>query len=150
MGAATLASPLRRHTPREHHSLRYIQRIRHLTHTGVSGSESGRKFHHLTLLREKAAGTGASHPAVDGITVDQATIIAYAAGYIAAMFGIILLYLPLLASVGLLLLLAGAVNLVAVLLKAVTLGLYRALVRLFRALTRSLHHGTDGRELLPH
>jgi hypothetical protein len=81
--------------------------------------------------------------------VDQATIIAYAAGYIAAMFGIILLYLPLLASVGLLLLLAGAVNLVAVLLKAVTLGLYRALVRLFRALTRSLHHGADGRELLP-
>ena len=82
--------------------------------------------------------------------MDQTTIIGYAIGYIAAMFGVILLYLPLLVSAGLLLLLGGTITLVVFLLRVATLGLYRALVRLFRTLTRSLHHDAGGRELLPH
>jgi Flp pilus assembly protein TadB len=150
MGAATLTSPPGRHAPREHHSLRNIQRLRHLIRTGVSSSESGRKFHHPTLQRGKAAGTGASHPAVDGITVDQSTIIAYAVGYIAAMFGVILLYLPLLVSAGLLLLLVGTITLVVFLLKMMTVGLYRFLAQEFRTPTGRLHGGPGGRKLLPH
>lgn len=82
--------------------------------------------------------------------MDQTTIIAYALGYLAAIFGIFLLYLPLLISFGLLLLLASSVSLVVLLLKAVTLGLYHYLARLFRTLSGHLHGGGRGRKLVPH
>jgi hypothetical protein len=82
--------------------------------------------------------------------VDQTTIIAYAVGYVAAIFGIFLLYLPILIGLGLLLLLAGAVSLVVLLLKAVTVGLYWYLARLFKTPTGGLHRGAGGGELLPH
>ncbi|MCU1554584.1 MAG: hypothetical protein JWM13_2070 [Arthrobacter sp.] len=82
--------------------------------------------------------------------MDQTTIIAYAVGYIAAIFGIFLLYLPILIGVGLLLLLAGTVTLVVLLLKAVTVGLYRFLAREFRTPTSRLHGGPGGGKLVPH
>ncbi|CAI3804436.1 hypothetical protein [Pseudarthrobacter sp. MM222] len=82
--------------------------------------------------------------------MDQTTFIAYAAGYIAAVFGVFLLYLPLLIGIGLLLLLAGSVSLVLLLLKAVTVGLYRFLARELRTPTRRLHGGPGGERLLPH
>ncbi|MDQ0819344.1 hypothetical protein QFZ79_001639 [Arthrobacter sp. V4I6] len=81
--------------------------------------------------------------------MDHATIIAYAAGYIAVIFGAFLLYLPILIGFGLLLLLVGTVKLVILLLKVVTVGLYRSLVRLFRTSTGGLHRGPGGEGLVP-
>jgi hypothetical protein len=117
---------------------------------GVSGGESGPAIHHPTLQGDQQQASGAAHPAVDGIPVDQVTIIAYAAGYIAAVFGAFLLYLPLLIVIGLLLLLAGTVTLVVLLLKAMTVGLYRVLARELRTPTARLHGGPGGEGLAPH
>ena len=94
--------------------------------------------------------SGAAHPADDGITVDQATIIAYATGYVAAVFGVLLLYLPILICIGLLLLVAGTVTLVVFLIKALTVGLYRFLARELRTPTGRLHGGPGGGGLVPH
>ena len=80
--------------------------------------------------------------------MDQATIIVYAVGYIAAMIGAIVLYLPLLIAMGLLLLLAGTVSLIALIVKALTVGLYRFLGRELRSPTHRLHGGPGG--LAPH
>jgi hypothetical protein len=82
--------------------------------------------------------------------VDQTTIIEYAAGYVAAIFGVFLLYLPLLLGIGLLLLLAGTVTLVVLLLKAVMAGLYRFLARPSSTPPGGLHHTADGDGLVPH
>jgi NADH:ubiquinone oxidoreductase subunit 5 (subunit L)/multisubunit Na+/H+ antiporter MnhA subunit len=82
--------------------------------------------------------------------VDQTTIIAYAAGYVAAIFGAFLLYLPLLIGIGLLLLLAGTVTLVVLFLKAVTVGLYGLVAGLSRTPTGGVHRAADGDGLVPH
>ena len=80
--------------------------------------------------------------------MDQATIIFYAVGYIAVVISVFLLYLPLLIAMGLLLLLAGTVSLMALIVKALTVGLYRFLARELRSPTRRLHGGPGG--LAPH
>jgi len=82
--------------------------------------------------------------------VDQATFIAYAAGYLAAIFGAFLLYLPLLVGFGLLLLLTGTVSLAVLLVRAATVGLYRYVARLFRTPTGRLHRGAGGGKLVSH
>ena len=76
--------------------------------------------------------------------MDQATIMAYAAGYLAAAFGVFLLYLPLIVVTGLLLLVAGAVSLVVLILKALTVDLFRFLARELHTPTRRLHGGPGG------
>ena len=80
--------------------------------------------------------------------MDQATIIVYAVGYFAVVIGTFVLYLPLLIAMGLLLLLAGTVSLMALIVKALTVGLYRFLARELRSPTRRLHGGPGG--LAPH
>jgi hypothetical protein len=82
--------------------------------------------------------------------VDQATIIGYALGYIAATIAVFLMFLPILISFALLLLLASSVQLVILLLKAMTVGVFRSLVRMFRSLAGRLPHGRGGDELVPH
>ncbi|MET4097244.1 hypothetical protein [Arthrobacter sp. UYCu712] len=82
--------------------------------------------------------------------MDQATIIAYAVGYIATIVAVLLLFLPTLVSLGLLLLLAGAVRLVFLLLTAMTVGVYRALATLFRTLSGWLPHRRNDRERVSH
>jgi hypothetical protein len=81
--------------------------------------------------------------------MDQTTIIAYAGGYIAAVVGAFLLYLPLLLGIGLLLLLAGTVTLMVLVIKALTVGLYRFLARELRTPTARLHGGPGGEGLVP-
>ncbi|WP_211881617.1 hypothetical protein [Pseudarthrobacter albicanus] len=82
--------------------------------------------------------------------MDQATIIGYAVGYVAAIVAVFLLFLPIIISFGLLMLLAGAVRFVILILKAMTVGFYRSLVRLFRAFAGRLGHGRGGGGLVPH
>ncbi|MCU1562648.1 MAG: hypothetical protein JWN05_1027 [Arthrobacter sp.] len=82
--------------------------------------------------------------------MDQATIVGYALGYIATIIAVFLIYLPTLISIALLLVLAGAVQLVILLLKAMTVWAYRSLVRLFRSLAGSLPKGRGGDDLVPH
>ena len=82
--------------------------------------------------------------------MDQTTLIAYAAGYVAAIFGAFLLYLPLLIGIGLLMLLAGTVTLVVLFLKAVTLGLYGLVAGLSRTSTGGVHRAADDDGLVPH
>ncbi len=82
--------------------------------------------------------------------MDQATIFAYAVGYIATIVAVLLLFLPTLVGFFLLLLLAGAVRLVLFLLSAMTVGVYRVLVRLFRTMAGWLPHRRSGRESVSH
>ena len=81
--------------------------------------------------------------------MDQATIIFYAVGYIAVVIGAFVLYLPLLIAMGLLLLLAGTVSLIALTVKVLTVGLYRFLARELRTPTHRLHGGPGGGGLAP-
>ncbi|WP_211880383.1 hypothetical protein [Pseudarthrobacter albicanus] len=74
--------------------------------------------------------------------MDQATIVGYALGYIVTISVIFLMFLPSLITFVLLLLSAGAVQLVILLLKAVTLVAVRTLARLPRR--------RAGDELAPH
>jgi chromate transport protein ChrA len=82
--------------------------------------------------------------------VDQATIVGYAFGYIATIIAIFLIFLPHLIILALLLLLASAVQLVVLLLKAITVGVFRILVRLFWSIADRLPRGQGGDELVPH
>jgi hypothetical protein len=75
--------------------------------------------------------------------MDQATIMTYAAGYLAAVFGAFLIYLPLLIGIGLLLTITGAVGLVVFLVKSVAIGLKTVTVGLFRFLARELRTPTQ-------
>lgn len=75
--------------------------------------------------------------------MDQATILAYAAGYLAAVFGAVLIYLPLLIGIGLLLAITGAVGLAVLLIKSLALGLKTVTVGLFRFLARELRTPTQ-------
>jgi hypothetical protein len=82
--------------------------------------------------------------------MDQGTLIAYAGGYIAAVVGVFLLYLPLIIGIGLLLLLAGSVTLAVLVIKVLTVDLYRFLAREIRTPTARLHGGPGGERLVPH
>lgn len=82
--------------------------------------------------------------------MDPATIIDYALGYLASIIVIFLLFLPTILSFVLLLLLATAIQLVVLFLKAVFLGAYRSLARLFRSLADRLPHGRGGDGLVSH
>lgn len=66
--------------------------------------------------------------------MDQATIVNYAFGYIAVAIAVFVMFLPALASLGLLLLVAGAVQVIALLLQAMAVGLYRAVLRAYHYL----------------
>lgn len=98
------------------------------------------------LQREPAAGSRAASLAVDGIPVDQATVTYYALGYIASVLVIFLLFLPFILGFFLLLVLAGAMQIAAFLLKTVILGTCRNLAGLSRNAAGRLpgRHGTDG------
>ncbi|MDQ0848713.1 hypothetical protein QFZ65_000651 [Arthrobacter sp. B3I9] len=82
--------------------------------------------------------------------MDQGTLIAYAGGYIAAVVGVFLLYLPLIIGIGLLLLLAGSVTLAVLVIKVLTVDLYRFLAREIRTPTARLHGGPGRERLVPH
>lgn len=66
--------------------------------------------------------------------MDQATIVNYALGYIAVAVAVFLMFLPTLAILGLLLLVAGAVQVIVLLLNAVAIGLYKAVLRMYHHL----------------
>jgi hypothetical protein len=82
--------------------------------------------------------------------VDQATIVGYAVGYIVAISVVFLMYLPFLIVLVLLLLSAGAVQLVILLLKAMTLGVFRSLATVSRSSPDRLPRGRGGDGLVPH
>lgn len=82
--------------------------------------------------------------------MDQATIVGYAVGYIVAMSVIFLMYLPWLIIFVLLLLSAGAVQLVVLLLKAMTLGAFKGVARMVRGSADGLPRGRGGDGLVPH
>jgi hypothetical protein len=77
--------------------------------------------------------------------VDQATIINYAFGYIAVAIAVFLMLLPTLAILGLLLLVAGAVQVIVLFLHAVAVGLYRAALRTYHHLLERWQNRTGGR-----
>ena len=66
--------------------------------------------------------------------MDQATIVNFAIGYIAVAIAVFVMFLPALASLGLLLLVAGVVQVIVLMLQAVAVGLYRALLRAYHFL----------------
>jgi hypothetical protein len=82
--------------------------------------------------------------------VDQATIAGYGVGYIVAISVIFLMFLPWLIAFVLLLLSAGAVQLVVLLLKAMTLGAFRGVGRMFRSSADGLPRGRGGDGVVPH
>lgn len=81
--------------------------------------------------------------------MDQATILMYATGYVAAVVAAFLIYLPLLIGVVLMLAITGAMSLVVLLIKAVTVGLYRVLARGLRRVAARLHGVPGGHGLAP-
>ncbi|MBT2548970.1 hypothetical protein J7I85_11720 [Arthrobacter sp. ISL-65] len=88
--------------------------------------------------------------------MDQATIFGYAFGYLATMVAVFFMFLPVFGVFGLLLLLAGAMQLVLLLLKAIGVGLYRGATVLWRNLTRwgrtlldRRHEGPRDEQLMP-
>jgi len=85
-----------------------------------------------------------------GIPVDPTTVAGYALIYFAAIAGIILLLLPILVTFVMLLFVAGAIQVVAVLLKAETVGLVRGIVGLFRRPGEPRPPGGHGGRLVSH
>jgi hypothetical protein len=77
--------------------------------------------------------------------VDQATIVNYALGYIAVAVAVFLMFLPALAVFCLLLLGAGAVQVIVLLINAVAAGLYRAALRMYHHLRDRWQSGHGGR-----
>lgn len=75
---------------------------------------------------------------------DQATIVSYAAGYLAAIILAFLTLLPVLIPAALLLVVAGLVQLLLLGLRALALGLYRFTAELFHALARAIKARGDG------
>jgi hypothetical protein len=76
--------------------------------------------------------------------VDQATIVSYALGYIAVAIAVFLMFLPALAILGLLLLGVGAVQVIVLLLSALAVGLYKAVLRLYHHLLDRWQSGHGG------
>lgn len=64
--------------------------------------------------------------------MDQGMIVQYVIGYLAVALALVLLLLPIIASLLLLLVLAGAVQLVSLILYKVTVGLFRTVADSFR------------------
>lgn len=77
--------------------------------------------------------------------MDQATIVSYALGYIAVAIAVFLMFLPALAVLGLLLLGAGAVQVIVLLLNAMAVGLYKAVLRLYHYLLDRWQSGPGSR-----
>lgn len=75
--------------------------------------------------------------------MDRATIMTYGAGYLAAVLGAFLIYLPVLLPLGLLLLITGAVVLAVFLIKFLALGLISLAVGLYRFMARELRTPTQ-------
>ena len=82
--------------------------------------------------------------------MDQATIVSYGLGYIAVAIAVFLMFLPALAILGLLLLGAGAVQAVVLLINALAVGLYRAVLRMYHHLLDKWQSGHGGRLAAPH
>jgi hypothetical protein len=81
--------------------------------------------------------------------VDQATIVSYALGYIGVAIAVFLMFLPALAVFGLLLLGVGAVQVLLLLINAMAVGLYKAVLRMYHYLLDRWQSGHGGR-LAPH
>ncbi|MDQ0863437.1 hypothetical protein [Arthrobacter globiformis] len=77
--------------------------------------------------------------------MDQATIVSYAVGYIAVAIAVFLMFLPALAILGLLLLGAGAVQVIVLLINAIAVGLYKAVLRMYHYLLDRWQSGHGGR-----
>jgi uncharacterized membrane protein len=77
--------------------------------------------------------------------VDQATIVSYALGYIAVAIAVFLMFLPALAILGLLLLGAGAVQVIVLLINVTAVGLYKAPLGLYHHLLDRWHNRQAGR-----
>ncbi|APX01468.1 MULTISPECIES: hypothetical protein [unclassified Arthrobacter] len=77
--------------------------------------------------------------------MDQATLVNYAFGYIAIAIAVFLMFLPVIASLGLLLLVAGAVQVIVLLLNAVAIGLYKAVLRMYHHLLDRWQNRPRGR-----
>jgi hypothetical protein len=77
--------------------------------------------------------------------VDQATIVSYALGYIAVAIAVFIMFLPAHAVVGLLLLGVGAVQVLLLLIQAMAVGLYKAVLRMYHHLLDRWQSGHGGR-----
>lgn len=82
--------------------------------------------------------------------MDQATIVGYALAYIAVIVAVLLMFLPAFIIFALLLLVAGAVQVVILFLNALAVGLYRSLMRALRRMTDRWHRTHGGGKLAPH
>jgi hypothetical protein len=79
--------------------------------------------------------------------VDQATIVGYALAYVAAIIAVLLMFLPAIIMFALLLLVAGAVQLMILFMNALAVGLYRSLLRAYRHMTDRWHRTRGGGKL---
>jgi len=104
-------------------------------------------------------GMGSKHPEqavrlLTGSPVDPTTVVGYALIYMATIAVVVLLLLPILITGVLLLLVAGAIQLVVYLLKVATAGAIRGIVGLFRNSSDrhrpKSHGGNSHGGLLPH
>ncbi|WP_395401595.1 hypothetical protein ACHMXB_20990 [Arthrobacter sp. UC242_113] len=77
--------------------------------------------------------------------MDQATIVSYALGYIAVAIAVFIMFLPALAVVGLLLMGVGAVQVLLLLIHAMAVGLYKAVLRMYHHLLDRWQSGHGGR-----
>jgi hypothetical protein len=77
--------------------------------------------------------------------VDQATIVSYALGYIAVAIAVFVMFLPALAILGLLLLGAGAIQVIVLLINVTAVGLYKAVVRMYHYLLDRWQNRPRGR-----
>lgn len=76
--------------------------------------------------------------------MEQAAIVSYAIGYVAALIVVFLILLPVLIPILLLLLAAGVVQLLAMGTRAVAVGVYRYGAGLIRALVHAVRKSRDG------
>jgi hypothetical protein len=76
--------------------------------------------------------------------MEQATIVSYAVGYIAALIVAFLILLPVLVPILLLLVVGGVLQLLAMGLRALALGIYRYTAALIHSLVQSARHSRDG------
>lgn len=82
--------------------------------------------------------------------MDPTTLAGYALIYMAAIAGIVVLLLPILLLFLLLLLVTGAIGIVLLAVKTLTVGLIRGIAGLFRSLNDRHLPGNHGGGLVPH
>lgn len=82
--------------------------------------------------------------------MDQATIVGYALAYIGGIIAVFLMFMPALIIFALLLLVAGAVQVVILFLNAMAVGLQRSFARAYRNMTDRWHRPRGGGKLVPH